>query len=61
MLFLKKLYVLDFFKFLSELFQICAPYILMRVGWLGMEGNPPTRDNSSPYKQALRKHTSSVN
>ena len=24
-----------------------------RLGWLGKEGNPPTRDNSSPYKQAL--------
>ena len=21
--------------------------------WLGLEGNPPSRDNSSPYKQAL--------
>ncbi len=26
---------------------------LSRPGWLGMEGNPPTRDNSPPYKQAL--------
>ena len=25
-----------------------------RPGWLGVEGNPPTRDNFSPYKQALR-------
>ena len=25
-----------------------------RLGWLGKEGNPPTRDNSSPYKHALR-------
>ncbi len=24
-----------------------------RPGWLGMEGNPPTKDNSPPYKQAL--------
>ena len=24
-----------------------------RLGWLGMEGTPATRDNSSPYKQAL--------
>ncbi len=28
-------------------------YELSRPGWLGMEGNPPTRDNSPPYKQAL--------
>ncbi len=26
---------------------------LSRLGWLGMEGNPLTRDNSPPYKQAL--------
>ena len=26
-------------------------------GLLGMEGNPPTRDNFSPYIQALRKNT----
>ncbi len=26
---------------------------LSHPGWLGMEGNPPTRDNSPPYKQAL--------
>ena len=25
-----------------------------RLEWLGKEGNPPTRDNSSTYKQALR-------
>ena len=25
-----------------------------RLGWLGMQGNPPTGDNSSQYKQALR-------
>ena len=25
-----------------------------RLGWFGLEGNPPTRDNSFPYKQALR-------
>ena len=25
-----------------------------RLGLLGKEGNPPTRDNSSPHKQALR-------
>ena len=24
-----------------------------RLGWFGMEGNPPTRDNSSPHKQVL--------
>ena len=23
------------------------------LGWLGMEGDPPTRDNNFPYKQAL--------
>ncbi len=28
---------------------------LSRPRWLGMEGNPPTRDNSPPYKQALRR------
>ncbi len=27
---------------------------LSRPGWLGMEGNPLTRDNSLPYKQAHR-------
>ena len=27
---------------------------LSRPGWLGMEGDPPTRDNFSPYKQALQ-------
>ena len=27
---------------------------LHRLGWRGNEGNPPTRDNSSPYEQALR-------
>ena len=26
---------------------------LSRLGSFGMEGNPPTRDNSSPYKPAL--------
>ncbi len=26
---------------------------LFRLGWLGIEGNPPSRDNSPPYKQAL--------
>ena len=26
---------------------------LSRPGWLGMEGDPLTRDNFSPYKQAL--------
>ena len=25
-----------------------------RPGWLDKKGNPPTRDNSSPYKQTLR-------
>ncbi len=28
---------------------------LSRPGWLGMEGKPPTRGNSSPYKQALKR------
>ena len=28
---------------------------LSRPGLLGMEGDPPTRDNFSPYKQALIK------
>ena len=26
-----------------------------RPGWLGVEGNPPTRDNFSPFEQALIK------
>ena len=32
-----------------------------RLGWLGKEGNPPTRDNSPPYKQALMYYASYSN
>ncbi len=63
-LILEKAAIIDVSKQLSPVFsterakfwlgqQGQLSHLNARQKWLGGEGNPPTRDNSPPYKQAL--------